>query len=237
MRRVYETVRIIDLYTITYSQQFYQGKSHLWGVFGDTIKSPGITSVSNLWYTAINNYVMKNILVFCSANDLEEKYVTSARELAQLIPKNKYNLVWGGSNTGIMKLMASTVQEYGGKIIGVSMELLKHKARSGADEMIIAKDLSERQRIMLERSDAIISLPGGIGTLNEITAVLEMKKHKSHDKPVVVLNSDNFYEGLKVQLQKMKDDGFLPRQLDKLIYFADKPQEVFDYINPKLNAW
>src|SRR5260221_3385110 len=106
---------------------------------------------------------MKNILVFCSANDLEEKYVTPAGKFAELLPKNGYNLVYGGSDKGIMKLLASTVQEGGGKIIGVSMEILKHKARVGADEMIIAKDLSERQRIMLERCDAVVALPGGIG--------------------------------------------------------------------------
>ncbi|MDO8583118.1 MAG: TIGR00730 family Rossman fold protein [bacterium] len=178
---------------------------------------------------------MKNVLVFCSANDLEEKYITSARDFAQLIPKNKYGLVWGGSDTGIMKLIASTVQDNGGSIIGVSMEILRNKVRVGANEMIITKDLSERQRIMLERCDAIVALPGGIGTLNEVTAILEMKKHKTHDKPIVVLNTDNFYEGLKVQMQKMKDDGFLPRPLDEMIYFADKPEEAFEYINVKLH--
>ncbi|MDP3954765.1 MAG: TIGR00730 family Rossman fold protein [bacterium] len=177
---------------------------------------------------------MKNILVFCSANDLEEKYVISAREFAELIPKNGYGLIWGGSDTGIMKLMASTVQENGGKIVGVSMELLKVKARVGADEMIIARDLSERQQVMLDRCDAIVALPGGIGTLNEITAVLEMKKHKTHDKPIVVLNSDNFFEGLKVQMQKMEDDGFLPRPLEEMIFFADKPEEVFEYVEGKI---
>lgn len=161
--------------------------------------------------------------------------MSSAREFAKFIPKNGYNLVWGGSDTGVMKLIASTVQANGGKIIGISMKLLKHKARTNADEMIIAKDLSERQKIMLERCDAIVALPGGIGTLNEITAVLEMKKHKIHNKPILILNSENFYEGLRAQMQKMKDDGFLPLPLDEMIFFADKPEEVFKYINKKLN--
>ncbi len=177
---------------------------------------------------------MKNILVFCSANDLEEKYTKSAEEFAKLIPKNGYGLIWGGSDTGIMKLMASTVQKHGGRIVGVSMELLKHKARKNADEMIVAKDLSERQRVMLDRSDAVVALPGGIGTLNEVTAVLEIKKHRTHNKPIIALNTENFYEGLKIQMKEMEDKGFLPMSLQELINFSDTPGEVIEYINQKI---
>jgi|SRR5579871_587886 len=179
---------------------------------------------------------MKNILVFCSANDLEEKYMSSAKELAQLIPQNGYGLVWGGSNVGVMKLIASTVQENGGKIIGVSMELLKAKARVGADEMIITKDLSERQVTMLERCDAIVALPGGIGTLNEISAMLEMKKHHVHNKPCAILNTDNFYEGLKTQLKKMNQEGFLTQPLEEMLFFGDNVQDIIAFINQKLHT-
>src|SRR5438132_1713704 len=106
---------------------------------------------------------MKYIAVFCSANELEEKYIKAAQEFAKLLALNKYNLVWGGSDTGLMKVMASGVQMNGGKIVGVSMELLRNKVRIGADEMIIAKDLGERKATILKRSDAIVVLVGGIG--------------------------------------------------------------------------
>lgn len=133
-----------------------------------------------------------------------------------------------------MKVMASGVQIGGGKITGVSMELLKNQVRKDADEMIIAKDLGERKESILKRSDGIVALVGGIGTLDEITEILELKKHGLHNKPIVVLNTENFYEGLKVQLQKMKDEGFITRPLDELIYFADSPREVISYLNEKL---
>lgn len=127
--------------------------------------------------------------------------------------------------------MAGTVQKNGGNIIGITMEIIKQNARKNADEMVISQDLSERQKMMFERSDALVTLPGGIGTLNEISAALELKKHKTYEKPIVVLNTDNFYEGLKVQFQKMKDDEFLPRPIDEVIYFADTPSEAMEYIN------
>lgn len=173
---------------------------------------------------------MKHIAVFCSANELEEKYTIPAREFAQLIAENGYHLVWGGSDSGLMKVIAEAVQAGGGKTVGISMEILRAKARKDATEMIIAKNLGERKATMLKRSDAIVVLVGGLGTLDELTEILELKKHKLHNKPIVILNTENFYEGLKVQLQKMKDDGFLTRPLDELIYFADQPQEAIDYI-------
>lgn len=173
---------------------------------------------------------MKYVAVFCSANELAEKYTKPAALFARLLAKHGYGLVWGGSDRGLMKAVASGVKAGKGKIVGVSMELLKHLARKDADEMVVAKDLGERKATMLKRADAIVMLVGGIGTLDEITEILEFKKHGLHNKPIVVLNTENFYEGLKVQLQKMKDDGFINKSLDNLIYFADRPEEAIRYI-------
>ncbi len=172
-----------------------------------------------------------NICVFCSANDLPQKYTDPAREFARFIAKHGHVLIYGGSDNGLMKIIASEVQDGGGKIVGISMEMLKDKARKNADEVVIAKDLGERKATMLERADVIVMLVGGIGTLDEVMGVLEMKKHKVHEKPIIILNTDNFYEGLKAQLQKMKDDGFLPCSLENLVYFADTPKEAIAYID------
>lgn len=180
---------------------------------------------------------MKNICVFCSVNEVEEKYVKDTKILGQLMVKNGYDLVWGGSNNGLMKVIADSVQNAGGKIIGITMEMLKHKRRLNADEMIITKELSERKSLLLKRADAIILLVGGIGSLDEVTEILEFKKHNIHNKPIVVLNTDKFYEGLKMQFQKMEKEGFLTKKLDELIYFADSPKDALDYINNSLSSF
>lgn len=184
------------------------------------------------WY---NNH-MKHIAVFCSAYNLEEKYTTPAREFARLLAKNGYHLVWGGSDVGLMNIIATEVQNGKGKLIGVTIETYLHKSRKNADEMIIAKTLGERKATMLSRSDAIVVLVGGIGTLDEATEIIELKKQKYHDKPVVILNTENFYEGLKLQLEKMSENGFIPVTLEELIYFAETPEEAMDIINANLNS-
>ena len=179
---------------------------------------------------------MKTICVFCSANVVADKYTAAAQELGRLMVEHGYDLVWGGSDKGLMKVIADSVQDAGGRLIGITVEMLKQTRRPNADEMIITKDLAERKAMLLKRADAIVLLVGGIGSLDEVTEVLEFKKHGSHHKPIVALNTDGFYEGLKTQLNKMKSEGFLTRDLDGLICFADQPAEALNYINRELNS-
>lgn len=173
---------------------------------------------------------MKNVCVFLSASDLEEKYSNPARELGELIAKAGIGFVYGGSDKGLMKVMADAVQGAGGTVIGITMELLKNSRRRNASEMIIAGDLPERKKIMADRSDAVIVMVGGIGTLDEATELLELKKHGIYNKPIVFLNTDNFYEGLKIQFTKMEADGFLPKKISEMVSFADTPEEVINFL-------
>lgn len=171
-----------------------------------------------------------NITVFCSAADLDERYTRPARAFAELIGKGGHTLVWGGSDTGLMKLMADGVHAAGGRLVGVSVEFLAHKVRPGVDEMVITKDLAERKAELLSRADAIVVMPGGIGTLDETTEVLELRKHRLHIKPVVVLNTAGFYDGLRAQFRRMEDEGFLPVPLDELMLFADDGATALAYL-------
>ena len=177
----------------------------------------------------------KYIAVFCSASELEEKYISAAKEFARLMTEHGYHLVWGGSNTGLMKTIADEVEKGKGELIGVSIEVFNTVIRKDITETIISPTLGERKSTMLLRSDAIVVLVGGIGTLDEVTDVMELKKQGAHNKPIVLLNTDNFYDGLKTQLEKMKNEGFLHKPLDELIYFAETPQEAIDYINTSLS--
>jgi len=174
---------------------------------------------------------MKNVCVFLSASDVDKKYIDATKELAKLLAQKKYGFVYGGSNRGLMKIMSSAVQQAGGTVIGVTMEILKESRKLDADEMIIAKDLPERKRILNEKSDAIIVLVGGIGTLDEVTELLELKKHGVHTKPIIFLNTDNFYEGLKIQLIKMDSEGFLPKKLEEMVIFVEKPNQVIEILD------
>lgn len=168
-----------------------------------------------------------SICVFCSAADLDEVYTDAAREFAGLIGKRGHSLVWGGSDSGLMKVVADGVQEAGGRLVGVSVEFLRDVARPHADEMIVTADLAERKAVMLARADAIVVMVGGTGTLDEATEILELRKHGLHTKPVVILNTAGFYDGLQQQLRRMESERFLPLPLADLVTFAnDGPQAL-----------
>jgi uncharacterized protein (TIGR00730 family) len=171
-----------------------------------------------------------NICVFLSAADLDERYTRPAREFAQLIGKGGHTLVWGGSDTGLMKVVADGVRESGGRLVGISVEFLREWARKDADEMVITRDLAERKALLLGRSDAVVVMAGGLGTLDEATEILEQRKHRIHDKPVVLLNTVGFYDGLILQLQRMEDEGFLPVPVAELVHFADGGADALAYL-------
>jgi uncharacterized protein (TIGR00730 family) len=167
------------------------------------------------------------ICVFLSAADLDDRYTRPAREFAKLLGKGGHTLVWGGSDG---------VQEAGGRLVGVSVEFLAAKVRPGVDEMVIAKDLAERKKLLLEKADAVVIMVGGTGTLDEATEILELKKHGHTQKPVVLLNTAGFYDGLKEQFRRMEDEGFLPLPLTDLVFFAEEPVGALAYLEESLGT-
>ncbi|MFD5894803.1 MULTISPECIES: TIGR00730 family Rossman fold protein [unclassified Streptomyces] len=171
-----------------------------------------------------------NICVFLSAADLDERYTGPAREFAELLGKGGHTLVWGGSDVGLMKVVADGVEEAGGRLVGVSVGFLGASVRERADEMVIAKDLAERKALLLSKSDAVVIMVGGTGTLDEATEILELKKHGMHDKPVVLLNTAGFYDGLKEQFVRMDREGFLPLPLTELVFFAEEAVGALAYL-------
>ncbi len=173
----------------------------------------------------------KQIAIFCSAENLPEEYTRPAKEFAKLIVKYGYGLVWGGSDSGLMRIVARKVKQKGGHIVGVSVKFLKEIAMEHADEMIIAKNLGNRKAIILARCDAIVALVGGTGTLDEISESIELKKHGVHNKPILIINTNNFYQGFKTQLQTMHAHGLLKQSVEELVNFVDTPREAIDFLN------
>ncbi|AYN39282.1 LOG family protein [Streptomyces dangxiongensis] len=108
--------------------------------------------------------------------------------------------------------------------------VLANRARPGADEMVIAADLAERKKLLLEKADGVVIMVGGTGTLDEATEILELKKHGRTEKPVVLLNTAGFYDGLQQQFLRMEAEGFLPRPLSELVFFAEEPAAALRYL-------
>lgn len=174
---------------------------------------------------------MKYICVFCSALDVGPIYQEAAESFGKLLASHGYGLVWGGSNTGLMKTVADSVEADGGALYGVSVEVLKDVARKGAQEMIVASDLNERKKLMREKADAFVALVGGTGTLDELSELIEQKILGYHDKPIVIVNTNNFYHGLLSQYETMRKEGFLKEDLQEVFVVVDSPQDAMLYLH------
>ena len=109
-----------------------------------------------------------------------------------------------------MKVVADGVQEAGGRLVGVSVDFLPPRPAAAPTRWSSPGDLAERKALLLAQADAVVVMVGGTGTLDEATEILELKKHGLHDKPVVLLNTAGFYDGLEQQFRRMDAEGFLP---------------------------
>lgn len=172
-----------------------------------------------------------NIAVYLgSAMGNNEEIQKETEELGKRIGENNFTLIYGGSNTGLMNILASSTKKNGGKVIGVEIPLFHNRGYSFShcDEFILSKDLSERKKTMMEKADAFIALPGGIGTLDEISEVMCLDSLSENKKPIFFLNTDGFYNDLKKQFEKMVAFNFLKKEYLDTIYFADDVTKLFD---------
>ncbi len=171
-----------------------------------------------------------NISVFLSQYDVDGKYQAVTEELGRGIAAGKHTLVWGGIREGLMGLIAETVHENGGRTIGVIRAAIQDRAYKQADEMHVVADTREMNRGLIERASVIVVLAGGIGTLNEWSDIVRMKKNGEQDKTTIVVNTNGFYDGLKIQLERMFTEGFLREDVMRSVHFADTPGEAMRYI-------
>ena len=171
-----------------------------------------------------------NIGVFCSARDLGPEFTEPVKDFAKHVGEHGHTLVWGGSSTGLMAVVAEGVKAAGGRLVGITIEHYRGDLFKEADEVVIAQDLFDRKRQMIERSDAFVILPGGIGTIDEATDIIELKREGAVKAPIVFLNSKGFYDHLREEFEEMNRDGTLDTPVDQLVQFADKPHLCLDLL-------
>lgn len=171
--------------------------------------------------------------VFCaSADHIQEAYFRDAAALGEGIARRGWNLVYGGTNCGLMHKTAEAVLAHGGKAVGVIPECIQIKgvAAEGITELLTAPDMKERKQLMRERADAFIALPGGWGTLEEITEVITLKQLGNHSKPIVFVNTNGFYDKFFEFIENCKKEGFISKAYDGLYMVADRVESVFGYL-------
>jgi len=140
-----------------------------------------------------------NICVFCSSsNAIDRAYFDAARTLGEIMAARGDTLVYGGADIGLMGTVAQAVKTGGGTVVGVMPTVLTEKriVFDEADEFVTTRDMRERKAVMTERSDAFVVLPGGFGTLEELAEALTLRQIGEHEKPIVLLNTQGYYDPL-----------------------------------------
>ncbi len=175
----------------------------------------------------------KSICVYCSSSDhISTAFFDIAQELGEAIVGNGYRFIYGGGDIGLMGAIARSVHKHGGHVVGVIPEFLRQPgiAYELSDELIVTADMRERKAAMESRADAFIALPGGFGTLEEMLEVITLKQLGVHDKPIVFLNTNGFYNGLHDLFEHIFDHNFAKPHYRDLYHFADDVHSAISYI-------
>jgi len=177
-----------------------------------------------------------NICIYGAASDdISEKYISAAHNLGCLLARNGHALVFGGGNHGLMGAAARGVYENSGKIIGISPEYFHYDGEifEHCTELVFTADLSERKKLLESRSDALVVLPGGYGTLDEFFGAVAQKAAGEHNKPIAVLNAGNYYSGLNEFIAFSKSEGFIRKKFENLCRICSDAEAVLKYIEGK----
>lgn len=172
---------------------------------------------------------MKSVCVYCgSAAGKSPAYTQAALHLAQQMVERRLELVYGGGNVGLMKVIADEVLRLGGHVTGVIPRSLQERELAHADlnHLHIVANMHERKAMMAELSDGFIALPGGIGTLEELFEMYTWLQLGFHQKPLGLLNVDGFYDQLMQFLKHAVDRGFLKPEHHMLLLRSSNPEHL-----------
>ncbi|HIY93599.1 TIGR00730 family Rossman fold protein [Companilactobacillus sp. HBUAS56275] len=187
---------------------------------------------------------MKNIAVYCGASvGNQEIYTTGAEKLGKWIVQNNYGLTYGGGNNGLMNVVADSVLEENGFVHGIITQQLydRNLAHDNLSSLDIVDTMSERKEAMLKDSVANIALPGGPGTLEEISEAFSWTIIGVSSHPCIFYNVNHYYDKLESFFDEMVDQGFMAAKTRETLLFSDSLEEINDfiqsYIPPKLRKY
>ena len=175
------------------------------------------------------NKKIKTVAVYCGHQfGTNPEYARDAQRVGELLARNKLTLVFGGGNVGLMGTVASSAIENGGKVIGISTKhvvSLQEPAHKDIDVKIV-DGLSTRKEQMFKLSDAFVILPGGIGTLDEMTDIMTKQQVGESSKPIYMLNTAKYWEIFGQVMTHMQDEGFMPSADDYNLHVVNSPEEL-----------
>lgn len=178
---------------------------------------------------------IRTVCVYCgSGPGNNPHFVEAAVAFGKQLAESGIGLVYGGGSIGLMGAVATATLDHGGTVTGIIPSFLtaREHALARVQELIVTDDMHERKRLMFERSDAFVALPGGIGTLEELVEQLTWQQLGRHSKPILIANIEGFWEPLLTLLTHMRGTGFIRPSLPVDLLTADRITDIL----PRLNA-
>jgi uncharacterized protein (TIGR00730 family) len=179
--------------------------------------------------TKATHPLIRNICVYCGSNTgSNPAYVAGAQHLGEAMAKAGIGLVYGGGGLGLMGALARSVLANNGRVTGIIPAFLSEKERMlrDADELIVVDDMHQRKKLMFDKSDAFVALPGGIGTLEELVEQLTWAQLGRHAKPVVLVNIDGFWAPFLTLIRHMQSEAFIRADMDVRFATVDRAEDV-----------
>jgi uncharacterized protein (TIGR00730 family) len=174
---------------------------------------------------------MKSIAVFCASrlgNDTIYENISAA--VGKLLAERGYRIIYGGGRVGLMGVLADAALAAGGEVVGVIPHFLDKQevAHRGLTDLIMVDSMHERKLKMSELSDAVYTLPGGFGTLEELTEMLTWSQLALHQKPIGILNVQGYYTFMENLFDSMLEKGFLTEQVRSIAIFDSDPEQLLE---------
>jgi len=177
---------------------------------------------------------IKDVCIFASAcNFIDKTFFNDAYILGKLLAQNSYNIIYGGSTLGLMGETTTAARLNGAEITGVMPEkLYNYGIKPGeCTKFILTKGMRERKAKMDELSQAVIALPGGFGTLEELSEMIVQKQLGYNKKPIILVNTNNYYSKLISFFDEIIEKNFASKDSKDIYYTANTPQDAINYLN------
>jgi uncharacterized protein (TIGR00730 family) len=187
---------------------------------------------------------LRSICVYCGSNTGgDPAFAAAARTLGRAMAESGIRLVYGGGSVGLMGILARTVLSAGGAVTGIIPRFLRDREvmLGEVSDLVVTADMHERKRIMFERADCFLALPGGIGTLEEVVEIMTWAQLDQHAKPIVIANVGGFWEPLIALFRQMAAQGFLSKAFlgshaELPVKFVDRIEDVIPVLRAALAA-
>ena len=176
---------------------------------------------------------LRSVTVFCSSSSAVPRvYTDTAAGLGRALAEQKWTLIYGGNNIGTMGALADGCRAAGGQVVGITPQLFIDKGvdDKSCHELVVTQCMRSRKAAMEERGDAFITLPGGLGTLEEIFEIIVGKQLGYHRKPIVLLNVDDYFAPLLAMIENGIEQRFIKSQARDLYFVAATVEDAIEHI-------